>query len=98
MKITECQNVYYYTWFFNVEDIPEKYLEVAEKVDKLFDGDHERFAVAVDYNKKLDCIDGEPELFYATVPIEMDEIFFDYEFTKEEINYMLDCIRKDLGK
>ena len=98
MKITECQNVYYYTWFFDVEDIPEKYWEAAEQMDKLFDGDHERFAVAVDYNKELDCIDGKAELFYVPVSIEDDEIVFDYEFTEEEINYMLDCIRKDLRK
>lgn len=97
MKITKYQNVYYYTWFFDIEDIPEKYLEAAEQMDKLFDRDHERFAVAVDYNKKLDCIDEEPELFYVPVPFEMDAIFFDYEFTEEEINYMLDCIRKDLN-
>lgn len=95
MKITKYQNVYYYTWFFDVEDIPEKCLEAAARVDKLFDGDHERFVVVVDYDNENDAID-DICLIYATH--EYDEIGLDYEFTEEEINYMLDCIRKDLNK
>ena len=83
-----------WTCLIDVKDVSEEYIEKAKK----FDGEdftESAFVVEAHYNEINGCLYGKTKLNY--ICFDGRTLYFDYTFTDEELKYILECIRKEIG-